>query len=79
MARSGTGLGVSTSSRSPVSPSFGSPSANSTGAVQHETLQNFFQSLLQTNTRGTRNTISRPTSTNPPDANAAEGGNTSAS
>jgi len=65
--RTSAGLGISTSTRSPASPTFGSPSTNATGAVQHETLQNFFQSLLQTNNRGTRSVPgSRPTSANPP-------------
>ena len=43
----------SVSSRSPGSPSAntGSPSPGATGQSQHEVLQNFFQSLLSTNTK----------------------------
>lgn len=53
-ARSGAGLGISPALRSPASPTFNAPANTATGAVQHETLQNFFQSLLQTNNRGAR-------------------------
>jgi len=75
--RSGAGLGISTSTRSPASPTFGSPSTNTTNAVQHETLQNFFNSLLQTNNRNTRSVQgTRPGSTNPTAANGGDDGGT---
>jgi len=73
--RGNSGLGISTNTRSPASPTFGSPSTTASGAVQHETLQNFFQSLLQTNNRGARSIPgSRPGSTNPPVNGTDEGG-----
>jgi hypothetical protein len=50
-------LGISPVPRSPVSPTFASPGSSgsigvsASGKVQTDVLQNFFQSLLQTNNR----------------------------
>jgi len=63
------GLGLSPVPRSPASPTFAPPPGSGTpgasGRVQTDVLQNFFQSLLQTNNR---------TGVRPPSALAGAGG-----